>query len=247
MAIDKVRYISKFDPARVGKARKHLAYIVTRKGRHGEKMERQLFNNTGEVAKDYAERLINSSRGMNIFKIILNFDPKREDTFKDLDLRSITHHVMLKLKELLQKDFGWVAVMHNDHGRPRFDGTPKRHIHSMVFVNGRLEKHHLVSLREVAHEQAMKQRLQLDLVRERQQEQHFSIGRSAHITRPTDYQPMTGHAGGRARHVRGTRFLKEVVACQNCSYKNSMVKLKSGKFWCPTCGKVRARERELSL
>jgi hypothetical protein len=247
MAIDKVHYISKFDPSRLGKAHEHLRYIVHRKGREGEKMERQLFNNTGGVPKEYAQHLIENSRGMNIFKIILNFDPKREDTFKDLDLRSITHHVMLKLKEILQKDFEWVAVMHNDHGRLRFDGTPKRHIHSMVFVNGRLEKHHLAILREVAHEQAMKQRLQLDLMRERQQEQHFSIQRAPHRTRSAAYQPMTGHAGGRARHVRGTRFLKERIGCQNCSYRNSMVKLKSGKFWCPTCGRVRERERELSL
>jgi hypothetical protein len=249
MAIDKVHYISKFDPSRVGKALKHLRYIVHRKGREGEKMERQLFTNKGAVPKEYAQSLIENSRGMNIFKIILNFDPKREDIFKDLDLRSITHHVMLKLKELLQQDFEWVAVMHNDHGRLRFDGTPKRHIHSMVFVNGRLEKEHLTMLREVAHEQAMKQRLQLDLMRERHQhqEQHFSLQRDAHITRLAAYQPMTVHAGGRARHVLGTRFLKERIGCQNCSYRNSMVKLKDGKFWCPTCGKVRARERELSL
>jgi hypothetical protein len=249
MAIDKVKYISKFDPKRLQKANAHLSYIVHRKGRNGETMERQLFNNTGDdVGKEYVNRLIEASRGKNIFKFILNFDPKLEDTFRDLDLRSITHHVMLKVKEIMQQDFEWVAVMHNDHGRPRFDGTPKRHIHSMVFVNGRLEKHHLAMLREVAHEQALKQRQQLDLAREQRQER--SVQRVPHqrvpqISRSTRYQRPIGVAGGRARRMRKPR--QPTIPCSNCEYRQSMVRLKSGKYWCRTCGRVKEQSMELSL
>jgi hypothetical protein len=239
MAIEKQKYISKFDPNRVKKAKAHLNYIMYRIGRNGEKMERQLFTNTGDINKDYPLNLIESSRGMNIFKPILNFDPKLEDTFKDLDLRSITHHVMLKIKEVVGKDFEWVAVMHDDHGRLRFDGTPKRHIHAMVFVDGRLEKHHLAMLREVAHEQAMKQRLQLDLVRQRQQEQFVTLQK-------TLYQPSIGMSGGRAKHF--VRFNKKVrektLPCPN-GMNHKVVKWK-GKDWCKNCEMVLEQRRELA-
>ncbi|MDQ3839935.1 MAG: hypothetical protein M3297_11770 [Thermoproteota archaeon] len=245
MAIDKVKYISKFDPNRIQRAKAHLYYIAHRKGRHGEKMERQLFNNRGDVAKEYAYHLIEASRGMNLFKIILNFDPKLEDTFKDLDLRSITHHVMLKVKEIMQQDFEWVAVMHNDHGRPRFDGTPKRHIHSMVFVNGRLERHHLAMLREVAHEQAMKQRRQLDLAREHrqelagQQQRQWSID---HLS--TSYRPV-GMAGGKARRMRKAR--QPTIPCP-FGGMHSAVKLNGkDKYYCSVHERVYEREQELSL
>jgi hypothetical protein len=258
MAIEKQKYISKFDPSRIGKAKAHLYYIAHRVGRNGEKMERQLFNNTGNKDEEFVIRLIENSRGMNIFKPILNFDPKLEDTFKDLDLRSITHHVMLKIKEIVGKDFEWVAVMHNDHGRLRFDGTPKRHIHSMVFVDGRLEKHHLAMLRQVAHEQAMKQRLQLDLVQQRQQEQFvtfqpISVQRSI-APLPKVYRPV-GMAGGRANHFVDIRKKvshgrirkpKEItLPCPNGM--NHKVVEWEGKNWCKNCEKVLEQNMELSL
>jgi hypothetical protein len=246
MAIEKQKYISKFDPNRVKRAKAHLTYITHRVSREGERLNRQLFNNKGNVGKDYALSVIENSRGMNIFKIILNFDPKLEDTYKDLDLRSITHHVMLKVKEIVGKDFEWVAVMHNDHGRLRFDGTPKRHIHSMVFVDGRLEKQHLRMLREVAHEQAMKQRQQLDLVRERQREQFITLQPSLH--RPpidplsTSSRPI-GMAGGRARRIRKAR--EPTLACSS-GRNHKVVKWKE-KNWCKNCEKVLEQSQGLSL
>jgi hypothetical protein len=242
MAIDKIKYISKFDPKRLQKAKAHLYYIVHRKGRNGEKMERQLFNNTGDVEKEYVNRLIEASRGKNIFKIILNFDPKLEDTFKDLDLRSITHHVMLKVKEIVKQDFEWAAVMHDDHGKPRLDGTPKRHIHSMVFVNGRLEKQHLAMLREVAHEQALKQRQQLDLAREQLQER--SVQRVPQISRSTEYQRPIGVAGGRARRMRKAR--QPTIPCPYGGM-HSMVRIENDKYWCPVHKRVHEQSAGLSL
>jgi hypothetical protein len=239
MAIEKQKYISKFDPNRVEKAKAHARYIIGRKNQHGEKMDRQLFNNTGDKDQEFLYHLIENSQGMNIFKPILNFDPILEDTFKDLDLRSITHHVMMKIKEIIGKDFEWVAVMHNDHGRPRPDGTPKRHIHSMVFINGRLEKHHLAMLREVAREQAMAQRRQLDRVREREQQQKRSIAPLLPLYRPI------GMAGGRARRV-----IKAKQPTIPCPYggMHSMVLMKDGKtYWCPVHKRVQGRSQGLSL
>jgi hypothetical protein len=236
MAIFKISgYISKYSPtaAKLKQAKAHLHYIIHRKGREGEKMERQLFDRFGDdVGKEYVNSLIENSKSQNIFKIILNFSPTKEDTYKDLNLRIITQQVMLKIKERIGVDFEYVGVMHNDHGNPRPDGTPKRHIHSMAFIDGSIERPDIKVLIEFTTQQALSQRRAHDLSR------HYRLDRSYS-------QQLVGMAGGRARRVKKARL--PALACSTGGITHRTTRMKSGESWCLSCEKVIEQNQGLSL
>src|SRR5262250_2793815 len=80
-----------------------LRYITHRPGRGGERLTRTLFGHDGEMSKEEAYRLIDAHKGMTYFRVVLNFDPRREDNRKDLNLRDITRHTIRAFEERLQR------------------------------------------------------------------------------------------------------------------------------------------------
>src|SRR5262245_3484230 len=104
-----------------------LRYITHRPGREGERLTRAPFGHNGEMSKEDAYKLIDAQKGMTYFRLVFNFDPKREDSRRDLDLRSLTKQAMLTLQERLQRRIHFIGVEHNDH-------TPLRHVHVIAIV-----------------------------------------------------------------------------------------------------------------
>jgi hypothetical protein len=105
----------------------HLRYITHRRGKTQEKITRLLFGRDGLTDKRAAYEMIDSAkRGTAFFKIMISPDPRREDTYRDLDLQHITRQTLLRLEKQLGRHFQFVATVHNDH-------APHRHVHGIFF------------------------------------------------------------------------------------------------------------------
>src|SRR5262249_33969149 len=162
--------------------------------------------------------------------------------------RDITKRTIRALEERLQRTIGFIAVEHNDH-------TALRHVHAICMVKlargERLGREDWKALRQITTAQALIQRRALDIVRQyhRDVNQALSAGRHERIFSDAGLNRFSGVVRGRAQYMRALRVrrLKPTLSCANCAYKNQMVKLKDGKYWCPVCGNVREREQGLSL
>ena len=130
MAVVKLRY-SRSKP----QIKAHLRYIIHRRGEREGAITRTLFDKDGLADKQAVYKLIDSAgRGTLFYKIMLNFDPVREDTYKDLDIQHITRQTISHLGKLLGRDLQFVATVHNA------DHTPLRHVHGFFLVQGRLSR-----------------------------------------------------------------------------------------------------------
>src|SRR5919109_3681139 len=172
MAIVKVSYTRSR-----GAIKANLRYNMHRPGKDREKTTRQLFGWDGDLTKEEAYRMIDEAeKGTIGFRFILNFDPKKENAKKDLDLRDLTTQFMLKLRELKNNQaFEYFAVEHNDH-------TDLPHIHAVVLFHGKIFKKDLKALHDSLGVSTRAQRLRLDMVRKRLIE--HSIVRPALSYRP---------------------------------------------------------------
>jgi hypothetical protein len=94
------------------------------------------------------------------YRLVINFDAEKEDTYKDLYLREIIEQTMFSVEERLGTHVHWVATTHADH-------TPLRHVHILAILPKRLQVHDLQAIRYSATEIALEQRRARDLARER--------------------------------------------------------------------------------
>jgi hypothetical protein len=213
-----------------------LRYITHRPGRAGEKMTRTLFGFDGEMSKQEAYQMIDAQKGVTYFRVVFNFDAKREDTRKDLNLRDITKQAILALEERLQRTIRFLAVEHNDH-------SPLRHIHAIVMMKlargERVLKEDWKVCREVATAQALMQRRALEAVRSYQRDVHHK-----RVFSESARTRFAGLAGGRARRLRNAR--QPTIPCPYGGM-HSMVKLEDNKYWCPVHKRVQERSQGLSL
>ena len=234
-------------------AHKTLDYIAKRVGRDGEDMERILFG-WDIYDKAEAEEFIDSLRPkpLRFWRVIVSPDPKsdKENLQKDLDLWELTRSVMGHIRDHIDPNVAFIVAEHNDH-------TDIPHVQGLVFFKGRLNKRDLNRMRQIAIAQARVQRRVRDLRQQHQQTlspwmrqetalRFSSPQRGSHLLRlgeSVSYDPVpreSGVSGGRARRGRGRKLGRERIGCEQCGYKNAMVKLKDGKkYWCPSCGKVR--------
>jgi hypothetical protein len=154
MAIVKVTY-TRSRP----KIKAHLRYIAHRPGREGEKISRRIFDLHGLIDKDQAyQRIDEATRGKIFFKVIVSPDPKREDTYKDLDLQHITRKTIRQLQSQFGRPVQFIATIHDDH-------APHRHVHGILILQGRLSREDFKRLRDTATQEAKFQRRTLDLAR----------------------------------------------------------------------------------
>ena len=243
-------------------AHETLDYIAKRVGRDGEEMERILFG-WDIYDKAQAEEFIDSwqQKPLRFWRVIVSPDPTsdKENAQKDLDLWALTRSIMGYIRDHIDPHVAFIVAEHNDH-------TNIPHVQGLVFFKGRLNTRDLNRMRQIAIAQALAQRRVRDLTRQQQQtlsawtgqetaRRFSSLQRGADMARSTEYashypvqraQSLGGVSGGRARR-RGMKRVRERIGCAQCSYKNSMVKLKDGKtYWCPTCGKVREIEQGLA-
>jgi hypothetical protein len=166
MAIVKASYTRS---ASVAKA--YIRYIQHRKGLDGRKATRELYGPDGALARLAGYQMIDQAvKGTAFFRIIINPDPKTEDTHKDLSLSEITSQTMQTLAQRVRRDVPYIAATHADH-------TPLHHVHILACVTGRLTTQDLQALRQTATQAAREQRSERDMAQEQQARQQEGGGR----------------------------------------------------------------------
>jgi hypothetical protein len=211
-----------------------LRYIIHRPDREAEKQTRTLFGRDRELTKAEAYALIDALKGSVYFHVILNFDQKREDKRRDIDLRAITRQAMATLEERMQRPIRFFGVEHNDH-------TDKRHIHAIAILKlgrgERIGRQDWQACRSAATTSARLERRAHDAVLghqwEREQKRHFS-------------KPVLTRTPGLAGGIGHTQPLQLTRPCGECENKNQMKRLKNGKYWCAIHGVEKEQSLELS-
>src|SRR5919199_6834723 len=142
----------------------NIRYIAHRRDRENEKVTRELFGFEGTLSKQTAYQMVHEApqKGRYYYRIIISPDPRREDSYRDLDLRTLTRATMLRLEERYGSRIQFIAAVHDDH-------SPHRHVHTLVILNGRrLTRADFASLRAHARNRARAQRRFKDRVRRRE-------------------------------------------------------------------------------
>jgi hypothetical protein len=117
---------------------------------------RPLFTNDSPMTRLEAYQLIDEApKGTHFYTIIINPDPEKENTHKDLDMRQITITTMQSIEAIVATPVTWVAAVHDDH-------TDKNHVHALAAVNRRLDTPELNRIRETTTQACLEQRKELD-------------------------------------------------------------------------------------
>jgi hypothetical protein len=221
MAIVKVKYTRSREQMKA-----HLRYIVHRPGKDEATITRQLFDQLSGTDKQQAYQLIDGTKHPVFFKVIINLDPKKEDTYKDLDLQHLTRLTISQMKSLIGRDVPFVATMHNDH-------TPLRHIHAICAVQGKIAKadfKKLKTLWQFATAEARAQRRIRDRVRQHPRMRYLAQARL--LTQPVPVQ----------RRDRSSKLLGIQHGCYNCGY-GRFTGIPKYRRYCPSCYRPLNQER----
>ncbi len=257
MAVVVANYIRSGKTARA-KAKATVLYNAERVGRDKEALSRILFGWQGVMDREEAELLIDRAGTSTVFfRVMINFDPVKEDPDKLLNIWEIVRKTYEELGRALglEGKIQFIAALHDDH-------TALRHIHSLMLVPHRLSKEQFRALayipRVTATGEALRQRHALAL-RQRQtlnpsqqqvpdrhfprlmRREHFSLSR-------TPFRQLRASAGGYTQRIE--RKIQEpsvlVKAPPNCPFDETRMKrMKQGGYRCPQCGW--RQEQELSF
>jgi hypothetical protein len=219
MAVVRLKYIKSRPQIKA-----HLRYITHRRGETREKITRLLFGRDGLTDKRAAYEMIDSTnRGTTFFKVMISPDPLKEDTHKDLDLHHITRQTLLKLEKQFGRHFQFVATVHNDH-------TPRRHIHGIFLLKGRLSKEEFRALQKTAYQTATHsarlQRKARDKFRENPR--YRSLNRYHTLTQSLSAGRQSRSRGGSAKPPQMQS------ACRSCGY-GQLSGIPSYQIFCPNC------------
>jgi hypothetical protein len=152
------------------KAKDNVRYIQHRPDKDKEAVMRPLFGSDGAMTRLEAYQFIDDApKGTKFFTIIINPDPDKEDTHKDLDMRAITMTTMQTIEEIVGTPVIWVAAVHDDH-------TDKNHVHVLASIQGRIDKPDLDRIREATTNACLEQRRELDRVLSRQVQEQKQDG-----------------------------------------------------------------------
>src|SRR5215213_10684940 len=96
-------------------AKATIRYIMHRPDREGERATRTLFGTDGPMEKYHGYDMVDGAKkGTMFYRIVISPDPKKQDTYKDLDLWLLTQNAMAYLKEHFPKDIQFLAAAHDD-------------------------------------------------------------------------------------------------------------------------------------
>jgi hypothetical protein len=222
VAIVKNNYVKRGKGQR-DRVKASLRYITHRPGKDKERMYRELFGYDGVMSKDQAYWMFDAApKGTNFFRFVISSDPKREDIYRDLNMRAIAKKTIQHLEEKLHLEgkIQFVAAIHNDH-------TWIRHIHAIALVPRKLSKEEFQvfqDLWQAATAEAQSQRQQLDQVREaqRQQAARYLINNKAN--------------GGQASPPN-------IMACSDCGTIQPAEVLSRILYRCTGCGHIQSRSQ----
>jgi hypothetical protein len=219
MAFFKARYVKKGKAERK-RAKATIRYITHRPGKDKENMFRQLFGHDGLLEKDDAYEAIDAApKGTYFYRMIINPDPKKEDTRRDLYLQGITKQTIIRLEERLDLvgKIHFFAAVHNDH-------SPLRHVHLLVLVPGKLPKDVIAELHQAATDEAIRQRQQLDQMREAQRVRtaRYLIYDKADVAQAAP---------------------SNIMACSECGAIQPAEVLSRVLYRCSSCGHIQSRNQ----
>jgi hypothetical protein len=193
MAVVRLKYIRGKEQIKA-----HLRYITHRRGKTQEKITRLLFGRDGLTDKRAAYQMIDSAkRGTAFFKIMISPDPRREDTYRDLDLQHVTRQTIKRIEKQLGRHFQFVATVHNDH-------APHRHVHGIFLLQGRLSKEEFRALAKTAYRTATQQARMQRKAQDRVRQNAPSRTLNQSVSTP--------------RLVRSIKSIRLQSACQSCGY-----------------------------
>jgi predicted Zn-ribbon and HTH transcriptional regulator len=237
MAIVKMSYTR--DPIKI---KEHLRYIVHRPGKNREHLTRQLFNEFDTTDKISTYERIDATKHPLFFKFIINLDPKREDTRKDLDLQHLTRKTLREMQRLIgREDLPFVAVIHDDH-------TMLRHIHAIALVQGKIAKADFYQLKHLwrfTTAEARAQRRSRDYVRERHQTRFLAQARVLYQSSRTRKRVLD-QADTPHRRYRHRKPLQLQPGCHHCGYGDT-TGIPSWRSHCPNCHRPLHQEQSLQL
>jgi predicted RNA-binding Zn-ribbon protein involved in translation (DUF1610 family) len=231
----------------------HLRYITHRRGREEGRITRPLFGSAGMTDKrSVYERIDAARRGTVFYKFMINLDPKREDTYKDLDLEHITRQTILALERQFGLALPFAAVIHPA------DHTPLRHVHGIFLLPKRLSKEAFRTLRQVAWTsataQARLQRRARDRVLENPRSRSLPLSQLArgyreHTQAIRQRQPVSARRSIRLarRFGRGYKPPRLQRGCSHCGF-GLTTGVSAVLSVCPQCGRGLGRQsRSLGL
>ncbi|HYU73444.1 MAG TPA: hypothetical protein VEL31_12260 [Ktedonobacteraceae bacterium] len=168
MAVVKNNYV-KQDGYERKTAKAHIRYIQHRKGKEGAKATRDLFGRDGSMGRREAYRMIDDAGQESIFfRCVISPDGATEDTNRDLHLREVTEHMILRIEERFNQQIQWVGAVHDDH-------TDHRHVHLVAIFPCRLNRQDFQALpnlmRTAVTQACVEQRKERDLTREHQEQE----------------------------------------------------------------------------
>ena len=141
---------------------------------------RPLFTSDGPMTRLEAYQFIDEApKGTHFYTVIINPDPEKENTHKDLDMRQIAITTMQTIAEIVDTPVIWVAAIHDDH-------TDNNHVHALAAVNRRLDTPELNQIREVTTQACLEQRQELDRSLSRQERERGGEGWEPEPTRAED-------------------------------------------------------------
>jgi hypothetical protein len=229
--------------------KKHLRYIAHRRGREGGSITRVLFNAAGLTDKQAVYELIDAAgRGTAFFKLMINPDPKREDTYKDLDLPHVTRQTILALEQQLGVRLAFAAVIHPA------DHSPLRHVHGIFLLPKRLSKAAFRKLRQIAWTtataQARLQRRARDRIlgnpRYRTLPIYRTLNRHQRYAQPPKSRPHRRQPLRLVQRASGYRPLRLQPGCRSCGY-GLLTGISGFLALCPACGRGLQQKRMLRL
>src|SRR5690349_5656615 len=157
MAVLKLKFCRNPSPRRRAKA--HIRYISHRPDREHVRKARELFSADGAKDKAYAYQFIDQApKGTRFFKLMYSPDPLREDTYRDIPIKTLFQKMMLMLERQLGRKLAYVAALHDDH-------TDARHIHSLIACKGKISKEDLAIIKRFATEASRRERKARDIGR----------------------------------------------------------------------------------
>jgi|SRR5271165_2144816 len=221
-----------------------IGYIAGRQNSRGQRQDRELFTENGHVITkiEATELIANAPEGTTFFRTVISPDPVREDTNRDLNLKTLTEKTMITLQERYKNmNIQYFGAIHDDH-------TDNRHVHLIAFIQKRrLTRADLRSLIRSATVEALSQRRLLDRQQQRRTHRHgpkqtMRIGTTSAIGLPPDSPVQRAPPRTRAVRIPKIRY-----ACPNCGYGSASLFKVGGTLQCPDCGYKTSRGYSLGL
>lgn len=145
-------------------AKATVRYNQNRRGKDGAKITRSLYGWDGNMERTDAYQMIDEApTGSYFYRLILNPDPVKEDTHKDIYVWKVAEKTMREVEEMLGQQIQYIAATHDDH-------SPLRHVHILAILPRKLDRNDLTEIRDMATKAALDQRQERDKILEQRRE-----------------------------------------------------------------------------